>query len=895
MKRFKPKVNNPIIIKIFVFLFFMVVSFLILRNVFLMNGLILGGDWSLPIGHSQIDKFYENYSGTWSTANSFLGGKTLATNVVPFLAIVKAFSLLGLGGQIYPKLILLFIFAFAGFFMYSLLRSLKLKNPPAIIGGVIYMTTPLFFNYTIMGWFYVLLFAVVLLPLVVKYFIKAVEENSIKYTVITGVIYAIAFIQAQTVLWFMMVFLLLGIYLIKDKKSFFVYLRALVVMVIILIFFSSYWLLGSLIVLDKGIAGSDIVKSGVSLGMTLYFLPVNIIRLFSSVYNSQYESIINLSPFSFLSFVLPILVFGSLFLKQNKKLILSFWLIALIPVAMYLLNFSRDILLRIPFSNVIRDFPRFTILSSFAYAVLASFFLSFLFNNKKRILKYLGFVLIIIWFLSIFPWWKSSLTDWRASSGPDIRIRLKNFSNEYLWMQEDFSKKKLDQKAVYLPFSGIVGFEDDIQFKGDYHETADISAGFSPISGALSLTDRSLGVTKEYVDIIKEELKDNLVDVLSLTNVKYFVIRKNMTMAVGDKEKIIKSFEYKLNESKISDYYSGDKVLIYSRNNFLPHFYTPKSIIVSSDVARDLRDAVLQKDYQVRSAIYSDQNKDNPILNDLIKEQSIELTQKEKINKIEEEIKSLEKDLVYPEDSYETYWQEWVAEDKLNQLKLDLAKEQDNLQGLIDTRVAKLPVLEFKKVNPTKYRIMVHQAQGEFPLVFNESFHNEWKIYLGDKEKININKNQLNNYKILDGNSEDQANKEEITNYMDNDWISILGNSFISKNFQDTIQNDNLPSDNFYETWFKAPIDNNSNHLIANSYANSWTIDTDKICQANIDKCVKNPDGSYDFEIIVEFWPQRLFYIGATISIATLFGCIIIAVFVDRKRKKKIKVQKIKK
>jgi hypothetical protein len=47
-------------------------------------------------------------------------------------------------------------------------------------------------------------------------------------------------------------------------------------------------------------------------------------------------------------------------------------------------------------------------------------------------------------------------------------------------------------------------------------------------------------------------------------------------------------------------------------------------------------------------------------------------------------------------------------------------------------------------------------------------------------------------------------------------------------------------------------------HFMANGYANAWYI---------------NKTGSY--EIVLEFWPQRLFYIGAIISLATFFFCVL--------------------
>jgi hypothetical protein len=68
----------------------------------------------------------------------------------------------------------------------------------------------------------------------------------------------------------------------------------------------------------------------------------------------------------------------------------------------------------------------------------------------------------------------------------------------------------------------------------------------------------------------------------------------------------------------------------------------------------------------------------------------------------------------------------------------------------------------------------------------------------------------------------------------------------------------------------------NDQHFMANGYANAWYI---------------NKTGSY--EIVLEFWPQRLFYIGATISIVTFFFCTLyltkdrVKVFYSRYLRKK--------
>ncbi len=207
------------------------------------------------------------------------------------------------------------------------------------------------------------------------------------------------------------------------------------------------------------------------------------------------------------------------------------------------------------------------------------------------------------------------------------------------------------------------------------------------------------------------------------------------------------------------------------------------------------------------------------------------------------------------------------------------------------------PQIEFKKINATKYRIVLHDARGVFPLVFSESFHNDWKVYLSDVSRYHVDSNLFGAYKILDGNADDQASEKELSDYIKQEWISTLGDGkkgmikhkkwennrekidyteqyvidFISKNFNGTIQNDNLPSGSVFETWFQKPLD--APHLVANGYANSWVIGVDALCKDNT-ACHQNKNGSYDVELVVEFGPQRLFYIGLAISSMSLVGCL---------------------
>jgi hypothetical protein len=62
-------------------------------------------------------------------------------------------------------------------------------------------------------------------------------------------------------------------------------------------------------------------------------------------------------------------------------------------------------------------------------------------------------------------------------------------------------------------------------------------------------------------------------------------------------------------------------------------------------------------------------------------------------------------------------------------------------------------------------------------------------------------------------------------------------------------------SKNWFESFYKKPLA--AEHLYVNGYASAWYI---------------NKTGTYT--ITLEFWPQKLFYIGSAISIITLIFCV---------------------
>lgn len=58
------------------------------------------------------------------------------------------------------------------------------------------------------------------------------------------------------------------------------------------------------------------------------------------------------------------------------------------------------------------------------------------------------------------------------------------------------------------------------------------------------------------------------------------------------------------------------------------------------------------------------------------------------------------------------------------------------------------------------------------------------------------------------------------------------------------------------------------NQLKLNNTMNAWYVDPVKLCEQT-SSCTRQADGSYDFDMTIEFLPQRSFYVGGIISLVT--------------------------
>lgn len=134
-----------------------------------------------------------------------------------------------------------------------------------------------------------------------------------------------------------------------------------------------------------------------------------------------------------------------------------------------------------------------------------------------------------------------------------------------------------------------------------------------------------------------------------------------------------------------------------------------------------------------------------------------------------------------------------------------------------------IPKINFKKINPTKYRVIVSGAKNPFLLIFSDKFHNDWKAFIlnDSNEKMKVQKSYFN------GNI--------LESYHENIF-------FNSKTFE-TIGMKSLPD---------------KQHISINGYANAWYITP------------TDSGGKTDYEVIIEMVQQRTFYSGLLISLVSI-------------------------
>lgn len=822
---------------------------------------IVAGDFSFPPG--RIAEF-QRVIHSWDHFSLGSANFRILGAIVPYGIYLALTQALGISLVIAEKIWLYFLFASMGLSMYFLTITVVEENYRYLAGflaALLFMFNPwTAINYT-MVWPYI-----VFLPLILGLYIKGLnEKRGFKYIfvfcllwIVTSTVSLInirAGLHQWMTLFIYFIFFLLIIKKKDDAKHAFVFSASLLFWWVLLLMFFLLPIFTNIFEIIRQ-TGSTYQSINFS-WMDAYNLNSAHLRdafrlighwTFESFYKGYpyvyWSPAYKTSLFILIGFLLPIMTYSTfLFIKKQsyhtKKHLLFFGIITAFGlfIMMGALNPINFLFAKyIPFFATLFSLPYFFggIFVVLGFSVLVGFSIAKLFNNsltgiKSKCLKSisvtLAFLLIGVYG---FPIWSGEFIYPGNRILGSARYSIPTYyHNARVWLDG----QKDDFRIFALPYSKLGYMAYTWPPKGV--NTSDPSPYL--LNRAI-ITGTGFGLN--FANKLAESNISGLSKLLGIMNVKYILIHNDANWEfIEDNSWYIsplskfpklalynggiyfeKSFG-KLDLYKIPDEY------------FLPHIYPASGItLVQSSGAKEggsdielLPDILSMEDENIKSGIFfSSQNK-------------------ERMEFIERVLGARRST-----DS--------------NGLRERILITENGVKRLFIKQDIKTPVIEFKKINPTKYRIRVHNATEDFPLVFSESFHKGWKAYLVEGGRLKV------------------KSQDEILRQAQND-------DFVSKIIKGTIQNNNLPDGGFYETWGKAPIPDDY-HWVANGYANSWWIDLSQVCKVESGKsksrCVQNPDGSIDFELVLEFWPQRLFYIGLFISGLTLITSVIYLIIPEK-------------
>jgi hypothetical protein len=171
-----------------------------------------------------------------------------------------------------------------------------------------------------------------------------------------------------------------------------------------------------------------------------------------------------------------------------------------------------------------------------------------------------------------------------------------------------------------------------------------------------------------------------------------------------------------------------------------------------------------------------------------------------------------------------------------------------------ETSLASVPKISFKKINNSKYEVNVKGASEPYNLIFSESYHPDWNLYLlGD----NVRGGNL--WGIL-GRS-----LSYMLSWKDRKALPGSSRTYFDGDITEGPHFNSLVDSRTFETWGLEPIAGKT-HAQVNSYANVWTISP------------RDVNGKEDYSMILEFGSQRPVLISQTISFVSL---VLTAVFVS--------------
>ena len=433
---------------------------------------------------------------------------------------------------------------------------------------------------------------------------------------------------------------------------------------------------------------------------------------------------------------------------------------------------------------------------------------------KNTINKTFIFLIVIIILLNSWPLLTGDVVKKGVRNQPGYEVEVPSY-----WFEMSDYINQFDENSRVFILPGNVFVWSFYQWEKYSYlgSNVPISIINKPIVSDVYFGEMISNYTNEFINNIYLKIRTNdiskLSSLLSVLGVKYILQRNDFDWTYSKfgeewadrrgKDYPVKTTspgmikEILLNDKKISLKKTFGELDLYelSPDIILPHIYTTQNIIFSDDNIDSLTDILSLDNYTLRSVIYFNKQEDN-----------------------------LNNEVLSSLNEYGSF--------------------KDNQEQI-------LPKITFVQINPTKYKVKVENASEPYILVFSDTFHKYWKLYINsDTSDIKA-----------------KTYGEETANYFNGD----IKEGTNRMTFLELAT---------FETWGKKPI-SEKKHLVANDYANSWYIEPSDVGYSD------------EYELIVEFWPQRICFIAIIISGLTLILSVACLIYICNKSKKyKVKNRK---
>ncbi|EKD49279.1 MAG: hypothetical protein ACD_63C00199G0004 [uncultured bacterium] len=775
----------------------------------------------------------DRYFNTWDTQSTLgIPDNQSLCQIFPYQTTLALADQIGIPLHIVQKIQYYILFAFSGLTMYFLVRIIlkdsKHQRLPAIFAALFYMFNP-FALVVVWGGNLTLINFYAILPFFIGGYLRGIRDKKYIYVIlipVVGLLFSMAYsVTALILLTWLLIFSMLFFYIIYNlkkerRKKIFSALKFTLLLLLVWFALNSYWLLpyindaGNLIVTatyenpTQNLIGVSQSSSAVNAFRMLTYPPFY--QKFMGVDAFfPYAGIYNTLGFQILSGIFTTLALIGIFFSwkvypKHRKIL---WFLALLFIVTFFLFRGSNSIFGNMYIWMMESFPwmvafripidKFGPLFVLAYAIFAALGLSIPANyifyksiffpkiTKRLFIGVLAFLLVGV---LMFPMWTGQVFyrggTYRASY-------LTKPPSEYSELADYLRNDPGAYRLFPIPICGNWGC--GLWWNNGKHGHSGGNPHFSLLPKSAILVN-SEGLATFIIQELATKTEDqiNIYNVnlaLGLLNVKYFLLHRDLAedYFAYDKKQMDLLASY-LDNGKLEGITKaaefGDLTL-YQLNNqyYLPQIYAPNRIVRS-----------------------------NIALNEFPTEQ-------------------LEK-----EPLADTDIPAFINLPPVFAQEIDAKQWEDNGRAykIITDPGFHTPMLDFKQVSPSKWRVIVTDFQNPFLLVMSQQFNNKWKMYtkpLVDEELI------------------EEATTENI------------------EYFKNVRENKFLENKSIWET--VSQIETPKAHLLVNGYANGWWIEGYK--------------DTAEFELILEYSPQRLYYIGVIVSLIT----VLILIFSYLKIRKK--------